>query len=149
MTPADPFRVLHEYLTGRGWKPEEWAERDEDGYPTDPEDGWTYPASFGGAVMNQVPDITPSALRCWYERRFDETTGHGETALVVRAVGNFRGCDAHDTTEYRIPYDETSGATDFAGLLGDVLADLEPPAQVTDPRALIECRFFGPCGRDS
>ncbi|MFE3229821.1 hypothetical protein [Nocardia sp. NPDC059228] len=140
---------LHDYLTGRGWvitMPDYYG-TDEDGRPTDPETRWRYAASYGGVVMNSVEDSTPCSLACGFG--FE-----GGLSVDVSTAGNWRGCEAHPVAEHSLPveehYDEAADRwndLDFTEL-GALLDRLEPAARALDARELIECLFFGPCGRD-
>ncbi|WP_280427834.1 hypothetical protein [Nocardia brasiliensis] len=141
----DQLRGLHQFLTARGWVLDPaFSHPDEDGYPTDSDDSWHYPASYGGAVMNDITEVTPHQLTCHF--RWAEEDDE-ETALVVTTTGNEYGCDAHRIAEHALSAeDDDASAQDFTEL-GELLDDLEPQARAADPRVLIECRFFGPCGQ--
>jgi hypothetical protein len=143
-------RDLHVFLLGRGWVTEDIADLDEDGWPlsglVNAPAWWCYPASYGGAVMNRVDtEVTPEQLGCHIDTADDDS----DAGVVLTSAGNVGGCDPHIVGEYRFDLDNH----DYTGLdleeLGAVLDDLEPHARDLDPRDLIECRFFGPCGRDS
>ncbi|MFG1641752.1 hypothetical protein ACGFMK_15815 [Amycolatopsis sp. NPDC049252] len=117
---------VHEFLTGRGWRLDAAA---------DPDAGWEYPGSFGGARCNPVADATPVPLQAYFSYGDD-----GSEIFCVVPAGNLHGsgCAQHDTAEQVVPLDGFDG---FAALLDD----LEPRAAAHDLRALIECRYFGPC----
>lgn len=138
---------LHDFLTARTWALSEDTSRDEHGYPDDPEAMWCYTSSFGGVVMHDLGDITPFQLSCRFSFR-------ATLSIAVESAGNFQGCPAHTQVEHYIDV-EDAGETDRdadictdldLGTLGALLATLEPQASALDPRQLIECRFFGPCG---
>ena len=146
---AEHLHGLHDYLIGRGWvitRPD-WYGTDDDGRPTDPETRWCYSASYGGVAMNDVEDWTPCSLVCGFG--FE-----GGLSVDVSAAGNWHGCEAHPVAEHSLPFEERYDEVaeryndlDFTEL-GTLLDRLEPAAAGLDARALIECRFFGPCGRD-
>jgi hypothetical protein len=123
-TASDRQRV-HEFLTGRGWRLDGRA-------ADDPDAGWEFPGSFGGARSNPVADATPVPLHAYFSYGDD-----GERVFCVVPAGNLHGsgCAEHDTGERVVAVDG------FASLLDE----LEARAAAHDLRALIECRYFGPC----
>jgi hypothetical protein len=135
MASSDPALArrqhLHEFVTARGWVPD-----DESG----PDAGWHYPASFGGTTTNQVADATPARLTCYFS--YDDA---GDAVFAIVPAGNLHGsgCAVHDTAERHLPL-TAGGTADLAGL-APLLDDLEPRARDLDPRALVECLYFGPC----
>ena len=132
--------ALHEYLLGRGWVLGTMhGEPDENGYPNDPDQDWYYAASYRGIAMNQVDDFTPSRLACAF-------SFEGGLSIRVGTAGNWQGCPDHDEARHTISVDESADELDFTQL-GGLLDELEPIAAALDPRELIECRFFGACGR--
>ncbi|MEV0773556.1 hypothetical protein [Nocardia salmonicida] len=133
--------ALHDYLVGRGWVlGTVLFELDENGYPDDPQQDWYYAASFRGISMNSVDDATPSRLSCGFD------SDDAGLSIRVGAAGNWKGCPDHDETSHSVDVDEKADALDFPQL-GVLLDRLEPVAAALDPRELIECRFFGPCGQ--
>ncbi|MGX1779225.1 hypothetical protein ACWIGW_44460 [Nocardia brasiliensis] len=142
---------LHDFLTARGWRVDSWHDSDpETGYPLDAEAGWTYPASYGGVAMNDVDDVTPKPLSCDFfldSNEYPDETASWSLGLRVSSAGNWGGCPQHglDVHESAVPEDCADiGLEQLAALLDR----LEPQAGDLDPRALIECRFFGPCGQE-
>jgi hypothetical protein len=123
-TASDRQRV-HEFLTGRGWRLDERA-------ADEPDPGWEFPGSFGGARCNAVADATPVPLQAYFSYGDD-----GAEVFCVVPAGNLRGsgCAEHDTAERVVSLDG----------FGELLDELEPRAAAHDLRALIECRYFGPC----
>ncbi|MGW6728745.1 hypothetical protein ACWF9G_22835 [Nocardia sp. NPDC055029] len=131
---------LHEYLIGRGWVlGAVIGEPEEEGYPGDPEQDWYYAASYRGISMNDVDDATPSLLSCGF-------IFENGLSIRVGSAGNWKGCPDHNEASYSVHVDESADALDFTQL-GVLLDQLEPIAAALDPRELIECRFFGACGR--
>jgi hypothetical protein len=126
-TASDRQRV-HEFLTGRGWRLDERA-------ADDPDAGWEFPGSFGGARSNPVADATPVPLQAYF------TYEDGEEVFCLLPAGNVRGsgCAEHDTAERLVPLGSDLGP------VAVVLDQLESRAAAHDLRALIECRYFGPC----
>ncbi len=121
-TASDRQRV-HEFLTGRGWRADERTADDP---------GWEFPGSFGGVRCHDVADATPVPLQAYFS--YDDD---GAEVFCVLPAGNLHGsgCAEHDTAERVVPVDG----------IGPLLDDLEPRAAALDLRALIECRYFGPC----
>ncbi|MFC9999664.1 hypothetical protein [Nocardia sp. NPDC127526] len=136
----DHMRALHEFLTARGWAIEDYGYPEQTPEP-EPESGWRYQASYQGSAINHIPDITPAALHCWFSLA---ESGGDDTAFAVASAGNYGGCDDHIQREWRFPLNE--GDELRLADLGELLDELEPQARDLDPRVLIECRFFGPCG---
>lgn len=140
-------RELHHLLLGRGWTVEDIAELDPDGWPlTGLINGpayWCYPPSYGGVSMNRVNETTPDQLGCHIS--IDDDGSNAE--VVITSAGNLSGCDQHIAGRYAFGLDDR----DYSGLdavaVTELLEELEPQARALDPRELIECRFFGPCGR--
>lgn len=130
------LNALHDFLRERGWELGPYSHEDEDGYPGDPESSWCYPDSFGGVEMNEVGDATPCQLSCRFS--FEE----GEPAFLVESAGNEKGCERHAATTVLIEAGEGEW-----GQLATLLDQLEQQARDLDPRELIECLFFGDCGR--
>lgn len=133
------LRGLTDFLATRGWVIEDVGHPGGSG-AIDPESGWKYPASYAGAVMNQFDDITPAGLLCFFRLE----RGGPEPELVVISAGNYNGCRTHAQGEWCFP---SSGRTIRFTDLAVLFDELEPAARELDPRELIECRFFGPCGR--
>ncbi|MFE3280052.1 hypothetical protein [Nocardia sp. NPDC059239] len=139
-------RDLHVFLLGRGWVTEDVADLDEDGWPlsglVNSPGWWCYPPSYGGAVMNRVDEVTPEQLSCHISTDDDGTNAQ----VLVTSAGNLSGCELHIVCGYSFDLDDR----DYTGLdladLAESLDVLEPQARAIDPRELIECRFFGPCG---
>jgi len=131
---ASERRRAHEFLTGRGWRLDERTGADAAGYPDDPDPGWEYPGSFGGARCNPVADATPVPLQAYF------TYEDGEEVFCLVPAGNLggSGCAEHDTAERFV-------SLDGFGPVAALLDELEPRAEAHDLRALIECRYFGPC----
>lgn len=132
---VDRLYGLHEFLTARGWAPGEFSDPDENGYPVDPETSWEYHPSFHGIAFHWFNDLSPSPLQCRFSFSGDEASG-----VEVEEAGNWKGCAEHAIIEHHVP--DEPGFTELAALLDQ----LEPRARDLDPRALIECRFFGDCG---
>ncbi|MEV6876157.1 hypothetical protein [Amycolatopsis sp. NPDC051128] len=132
---------VHEFLTGRGWQVDGGSDPGDLAFAEDPHSGWHYPASYGGRHVNTVSDTTPVPLQSYftYDRDGDEVFG-------VVPAGNLRGsgCAEHDTREQFFAF-TADGAVDL-DRLAPLLDVLEPRARALDPRALIECLYFGPCG---
>lgn len=127
---------LHRFLSQRGWQLGKYWNIGEDGYPFDPESGWDYPGSYGGIAMNDVGDVTPYPLSC----RFGFSDG---LSVDVSTAGNYGGCSEHASAEHVVEVDGHCLPTDR---LASLLDPLEAQASRLDPRVLLECRFFGPCG---
>ncbi len=142
---------LHDFLTARGWELTEYAlDSIEDGYPTDPEATWRYPHSYGGTQINKIDEVSPYPLSCWF------TFANG-LHIVISSAGNIRGCPEHADTEHEFEVDDPGHEVEAVddqhdleqlGLdrIAALLDELEPQARELNPRDLIECRFFGPCG---
>ncbi|MEA5363818.1 hypothetical protein VA596_30090 [Amycolatopsis sp., V23-08] len=113
---------VHEILTGRGWRLD----------AADLDAGWEYPGSFGGQRCNPVADATPVPLQAYFSYGDD-----GAEVFCVVPAGNLHGsgCAEHDTAEQVVAVDGVAALLD----------DLESRAATHDLRALIECRYFGPC----
>ncbi|MEU4248757.1 hypothetical protein AB0F15_15250 [Amycolatopsis sp. NPDC026612] len=133
---------VHEFLTGRGWHLDGASDPGEAWFAGDPRAGWHYPASYGGQRINDVAGTTPVRLQSHFT--FDD---QGEEVFTVVPAGNLRGngCSEHDTSERFFPLTAT-GVVDLDEI-ATLLDTLEPRARSLDPRALIECRYFGPCKR--
>jgi hypothetical protein len=133
-------RGVHEFLTGRGWRVDGGNDPGDVAFAEDPQAGWHYPASYGGRHVNEVSDTTPVKLQSYFT--YD---GDGEEVFGVLPAGNPRGsgCPEHDTDEQFLVF-TADGAVDLARL-APLLDVLEPRARALDPRALIECLYFGPC----
>jgi hypothetical protein len=133
-------RRVHEFFTGRGWDLEGSSDPGSVTFLDDTRAGWVYPGCYGGVAMNAVEGMTPVGLQGYFT--FDND---GEVVLCVVAAGNLRGsgCAEHDTGERFFPA-AADGGFDLDEV-GALLDTLEPRARALDPRALIECRFFGPC----
>lgn len=141
-------RDLHVFLIGRGWVAEDIADLDENGWPlcglVNSPAWWCYPASYGGVVMNRVDEVTPERLGCHISIRDDGS----DARVLVAFAGNLGGCDRHIVSEVRFDLDDKYTNLDLAGI-AELLDLWEPQARAVDPRELIECRFFGPCGQDA
>ncbi|WP_018685390.1 hypothetical protein [Actinokineospora enzanensis] len=135
---VEQLTAVHDLLTTRGWTLDELICR-ENGYPVDPEARWCYPDSFGGVTMHVVSDVTPYHLTCRLD--LDDEGG-----VVIGSAGNYLGCDEHTEREHRVPGQDDK--LDLEGVAA-VLDRLEPHARALNPRDLIECRFFGPCGENN
>ena len=134
----DRLDALHDALIARGWRIGHDSDLDENGRPCDPEGSWRYPASFGGVAINKVGDASPYPLTC----SFTYSSGHGEIEVVP--AGNEEGCEDHRPEPVVIEAGEHELEE-----LAEILDDLEVRARDLDPRVLIECRFFGPCGSNA
>lgn len=140
--PTDEhLHSLHRYLTRRGWVVADHV-FPHPGFEFDAESGWRYPASYGGITINDVDDATPTVLKCYFV--LDSPDEDHE--FVIISVGNYRGCEDHAEVERSFSLGEHDAELRFAEL-SVLLDELEDKARDTDPRELIECRFFGPCGR--
>ena len=144
--PTDRARTrqlrVHEFLTARGWHLDGDSDPAEVWFADDVHAGWHYPATYGGQRINEVEDTTPVQLQSYF------TFGNeGEEVFSVTPAGNLRGsgCAEHDTQELFFAL-TAAGEVDLAEVAG-LLDTLEPRARSLDPRALIECRYFGPCER--
>ncbi|WP_290050197.1 hypothetical protein, partial [Amycolatopsis solani] len=111
-----------------------------DRFADDPTAGWHYPASFGGRHINEVATTTPVRLQSYFT--FDDS-GHETFAVVAAGNLHANGCPVHDTAEQFVPFTPT-GEADLDHI-ASLLDDLEPRAASLDPRAAIECLYFGPC----
>ncbi len=133
---------VHEFLTGRGWHLDGDSNPGEASFAGDAHAGWRYPASYGGQWINDVAGTTPARLQSYFT--FDD---QGAEVFTVVPAGNLRGngCAEHDTGE-RFFALTADGAVDLDEI-ATLLDTLEPRARSLDPRALIECRYFGPCRR--
>ena len=87
--------------------------------------------------QNKVGDATPSELSCQF------SFGEGEPAFELDSAGNHGGCERHRITTVLI-----EASDDEWDRLATLLDQLEQQARDYDPRELIECLFFGDCGRD-
>ncbi|WIX98707.1 hypothetical protein QRX60_32175 [Amycolatopsis mongoliensis] len=139
-SPTDPPLALHGLLTGRGWHLDGERDPGDPAFPGDPRCGWHYPATFGGQPITEIDFVTPARLQCYFT--FDR---EGDEVLGILPAGNKRrnGCPEHDTDERFFRY-----AADGSLDLGRIAAELdafEPRARELDPRAVVECLFFGPC----
>ena len=128
----------HGFLLRRGWRLDENTAGDEDGCPMDAEAVWRFPESLGGVTIHAIADVSPAGLSC----RFD-VDEEGLSVLVISA-GNWASCDDHHQAEHSVDVGTGGLALDR---LAQLLDDLEPQARALDARAVIECRFFGPCGQ--
>ncbi len=135
---VEHLHALHELLTRRGWVADE-SGHIEPGDPADPEAGWRYPASFGGAVMNYFPDVTPLPLNCRFRMGWESRP----VEFVIESAGSPAGCEVHNPAERSFPLGEGDELR-LADIVA-ILTELEPQAASLDPRALLECRFFGTC----
>ncbi|OXM61257.1 hypothetical protein [Amycolatopsis vastitatis] len=135
-------RRVHEFLTARGWQLEGDSDPGEAWFADDPHAGWLYPATFGGQHINEVADATPVLLQSYFT--FDDD---GDEVFTVVAAGNLHGsgCAEHDTGERF--FSLTAGGDVDLDPIAPLLDTLEPRARSLDPRALIECLYFGPCER--
>lgn len=134
---------LHELLTARGWHLDGERDPGDPGFSDDPESGWHYPATFGGRDLNAVGSVTPARLQCYFT-----LDGEGAEVVALLPAGNKlrNGCPEHDTDERLFGGNGgIDGGIDFAAELDT----LEPRARELDPRAVIECLFFGPCAVSS
>lgn len=131
---------VHEFLTARGWTLDGTGDPGVAWFANDPRAAWRYPASYGGITVNEVGETTPVRLQAYFT--FGED---GEEVFTVVPAGNLHGsgCAEHDTTERFFPF-TAGGAVDLEGI-APLLETWEPRARSLDPRALIECRYFGPC----
>jgi hypothetical protein len=132
---------VHDFLTGRGWRLDGHTDPGDAGFFNDPDAGWSYPDSFGGISINDVDmTATPRVLQAYFT--FDNA---GDLTFAVLPAGNLgrTGCPEHDAKERQLPL--TAEGTVDTSQLTTLLDELEPRARSLDPRALIECRFFGPC----
>ncbi|MCU1648164.1 MAG: hypothetical protein JWN03_8439 [Nocardia sp.] len=141
-TPTqEDLHRLNEYLTARGWVIEDFGHPgSKDGI--DPESGWRYSASYAGVAMNQIDDVTPGPLLCFF--RLECGAGR-DPELAVISAGNYGGCAAHIQAEWQFSPGE--GNEVRLADLSTLLDKLEPTARSLNPRELVECRFFGPCGQ--
>ncbi|MGW3967683.1 hypothetical protein ACWED2_48245 [Amycolatopsis sp. NPDC005003] len=131
---------VHEFLTARGWLLDGDSDPARVWFADDVHAGWHYPETYGGQQVNDVGDTTPVQLQSYF------TFGNeGEEVFALVPAGNLRGsgCAEHDTQE-RFFALTASGVVDLAEVAAR-LDVLEPRARALDPRALIECRYFGPC----
>jgi hypothetical protein len=131
---------VHDHLLARGWRLDGDTGPADVKFLDDATAGWSYPASFGGRRTNDVGDTTPMVLQCYF------TFGdEGEVVFGVLPAGNLRGsgCAEHDTKERLFPLTGT-GHVDLVTLTA-MVDELEPLARAHDVRALVECRYFGPC----
>jgi hypothetical protein len=138
--PFTRQRSVHEFLAARGWRLDGAADPAVTWFADDPQAGWHYPGSFGGQRMNPVSDTTPVRLQSYFT--FDR---EGDEVFCVVAAGNLRGsgCPAHDTEERFFGF-TADGKVDLDPI-ASLLDTLEPRARDLDPRAVIECLYFGPC----
>ncbi|WP_141717636.1 hypothetical protein [Nocardia altamirensis] len=138
---------MHEFLTDRGWViiHPDYNTLDDNGMPTKPSTSWRYPDSFGGVALNSI-EGGPYPLVC----RFGiEWLDHPQyrLGLNVDGAGYMRGCPDHTETEHHLVIGNDAGELDLTEV-GVLLDRLEPAARALNARDLIECRYFGPCGRD-
>lgn len=133
------MRALHGLLVKRGWTLDACEEPDQDGYPTSLGIGWAYPASYGGIRMNTVDTFTPDPLMCFFEFGTDDKP----LTVDIAAAGNKDGCGEHTSITHVRPFDVLDDLQTIEALLTEV----ESAARDRDPRELIECWFFGECGR--
>jgi hypothetical protein len=135
-------RRVHEFLTARGWHLDGKSDPGEAWFADDVHAGWHYPGTFGGRRINDVADTTPVRLQSYFT--FDN---EGDEVFAVVPAGNLRGsgCAEHDTGERFFPL--TAAGTVDLDPIAPLLDALEPRARSLDPRALIECLYFGPCER--
>jgi hypothetical protein len=142
MTTAqtDQQLAVHEFLTARGWHLDGPADPATARLADDPNTAWRYPATFGGRQVNKVAEATPVPLHGYFT--FD-AQGNEVFALVPAGNDPGNGCPEHDTREQVIPFTR-AGTVDFAGMV-PTLDTFEARARDLDPRALIECLYFGPC----
>lgn len=124
--------AVHEVVTARGWTTDRGPEH------ADPV--WVYPASYRGLRFQEFEDLSPMPLACWIQ--------HGDDPgwVFVEQAGNVRGCRRHTVHTHLVVVDDDPGP-----VLRTLLDSLEPTARALDPRALVDCRFFGDCapGRPS
>ena len=133
---------VQDFLMARGWQLDGNNGPADAKFLDDPTAGWSYQASFGGERTNDVSDTAPVVLQCYF------TFGNeGEVVFGIQPAGNLRGsgCEYHDATERLYPLTEAQ-TVDLRGLAAE-LDELEPRARAHDVRALVDCRYFGPCGR--
>jgi hypothetical protein len=138
----DRQRRVHEFLTGRGWHLDGDSDPGRVWFTDDVHAGWHYPATYGGQRINDVADTTPVRLQSYFT--FDN---EGDEVFTIVPAGNLQGsgCTEHDTRERFFPF--TAGGAVNLDEIAALLDTLEPRARSLDPRALIECRYFGPCGQ--
>lgn len=131
---------VHEFLTARGWLLDGDSDPARVWFADDVLAGWHYPETYGGRRINEVADTTPVRLQSYFT--FDN---EGDEVFAVVPAGNLRGsgCPEHDTRERFFPL--TAGGVVDLERIAALLDTLEPRARALDPRALIECRYFGPC----
>ncbi|MGV9639286.1 hypothetical protein ACWDO0_34430 [Nocardia rhamnosiphila] len=138
---------VHALLTARGWSIENFGIQlppspDRPDRP-DPQNGWTYRPSYGGAVINHFDEVTPRRLDCCF-RLADWKEPEDTSELQITAAGNWNGCAEHATVEHLFPFGD--GDSIDLNEIEELLDELEAQAKTCNPRALIECLFFGPCG---
>lgn len=135
----DRIRWLHDVVRKRGWQltPFDEAWLDAEGYPSSPQPMWFYPHSFAGAIPQQIEELSPQPLRSFYSLDAQDAIAE----LVIMPAGNDQGCPQHARTVQHLPPDTLHTQ------LADALSHAEQHAHTLDSRALIECRFFGPCGQ--
>ncbi|WP_280393643.1 hypothetical protein [Nocardia brasiliensis] len=141
---AGHIELLHELLTARGWVVDDLGKpgRTHGVEQFDAEwDEWCYPPSFGGIRMNEVDDVTPTRLRCYFSL---SSEGPSYARLILMGAGNYEGCADHRCAEWSARLDE--GDELNLDQWASVLDEFESQARAIDPRVLIECRFFGTCG---
>ncbi|WP_410636460.1 hypothetical protein [Amycolatopsis sp. cmx-4-83] len=132
--------AVHTLLIARGWHLAGGRDPGHDPFADDPTAGWHYPASFGGRQMNEVATTTPVRLQSYFT--FD---GRANETFALVPAGNLHtnGCPTHDTAEQFVPF-TPAGEADL-DRIASLLDELEPQAESLDPRAAIECLYFGPC----
>ncbi|WP_228799527.1 hypothetical protein [Nocardia cyriacigeorgica] len=139
---------LHALLTARGWSVEDFGNPEQppaDGSDRpDTENGWTYRPSYGGLIINHFDEITPRRLDCCFHIGDWEDEGDS-SGLEIVAAGNWGGCVEHALVEHWFPLGD--GDRIDLGEVAELLDDLEAQAEKRNPRELIECLFFGPCGK--
>ncbi len=131
---------VHEFLTARGWLLDGDSDPTRAWFADDVHAGWHYPETYGGRRINEVAGTTPVRLQSYFT--FDN---EGDEVFAVVPAGNLQGsgCAEHDTRERFFPL--AAGAVVELAEIAALLDSLEPRARALDPRALIECRYFGPC----
>ncbi|PKW13669.1 hypothetical protein [Saccharopolyspora spinosa] len=143
-TDRDLVGELHRYLVGqRGWivSPLLDNEIDDDGVPDTAEPIWDYPQSYRAVEIHEIAEAGPQILDAVTD--IDESTWDwAPKPIKFNTAGNVRGCEKHDIIQRFFPMSALDDPTEMSAFLDEA----EAHARELDPRELIECRFFGPCG---